>query len=42
MALLTIFGAVMTVIAFIFMPEIYAPALLRARATRLSQATSKV
>ncbi len=42
MGLLAIFGAVMTLLAFIFMPETYSPALLRARATRLSQATSKV
>ncbi|CRL20315.1 Sucrose/H+ symporter, plant [Penicillium camemberti] len=42
MGLLAIFGALLTLMAFIFMPETYAPALLRARAERLSQATSKV
>ncbi|PGH00056.1 hypothetical protein AJ79_08327 [Helicocarpus griseus UAMH5409] len=42
MGLLAVFGGLLTLIAFIFMPETYAPALLRARAERLSQATSKV
>ncbi|KAI9933675.1 hypothetical protein MW887_008148 [Aspergillus wentii] len=42
MGLLGIFAALLTLLAFIFMPETYAPALLRARAQRLSQATSKV
>ncbi|KAJ5154305.1 uncharacterized protein N7500_009744 [Penicillium coprophilum] len=42
MGLLALFGALLTLLAFVFMPETYAPALLRARAERLSQATSKV
>ncbi|OQE37202.1 hypothetical protein PENCOP_c010G02732 [Penicillium coprophilum] len=42
MGLLALFGALLTLMAFVFMPETYAPALLRARAERLSQATSKV
>lgn len=42
MGFLAIFAAVLTIIAFVFMPETYAPALLRQRAERLSKATSKV
>ncbi|KAJ5780701.1 hypothetical protein N7457_005861 [Penicillium paradoxum] len=42
MGLLAIFSGVLTLMAFIFMPETYAPALLRLRAARLSKATSKV
>lgn len=42
MGLLAIMGALLTLTAYLFMPETYAPALLRARADRLSTATSKV
>lgn len=41
-ALVAIFTAVLTALGFLFIPETYAPVLLRARAERLSKATGRV
>jgi MFS family permease len=41
-ALICIFTGLLTVLGLLFIPETYAPVLLRDRAERLSQATGKV
>lgn len=41
-ALIAIFTAIITVIGIVFLPETYAPVLLRHRAERLTQATGRV